>query len=483
VQRPRRWDVLTTQAPTEAPESGLAGTLERFARRSTAFTERWVPDAFVFALGATLLVLAAAYVVDPAARQSPWRLVDAWGTGFWSLIPFTLQMVMIIIGGYVLATSPPVFRLIVRVAGWPRTAKGAVVLVAVVSMATSLLNWGLSLVVGAILAREVARRVPAADYRALGASSFLGMGTVWAQGLSGSAALQMARASSMPPRLFQMVGEIPLTSTIFLWQSLVCVVVEIAVVAGAVWLFAPGEGRGRPASDFGVDLGPSTPPQLPAPTVPGERFEHSPLLLLPVVALGFAYLARSIVARASNVPEALNALDFNTLNLFTLMLGALLHWRPRSLMRAVKDATPATWGVLLQFPFYAGIFGLMTATRLSEAIAGLFVRASTAWLYPGMILTYSAVLGMFVPSGGAKWMIEAPYVLQSAKALGVANGWMVISYNLGEAIANLLQPFWMLPILALLGLKARDIMGYTYLVALLLLPIAILLITLLRPAL
>jgi short-chain fatty acids transporter len=138
--------------------------------------------------------------------------------------------------------------------------------------------------------------------------------------------------------------------------------------------------------------------------------------------------------------------------------------------------------VLLQFPFYAGIFGLMTSTRVSEAIAGLFVRASTAEVYPAMILSYSCVLGLFVPSGGAKWLIEAPYVLQSARTLGVDAGWMVITYNLGEAIANLLQPFWMLPILALLGLRARDIMGYTYLIALVLFPVALLLVTLLRPS-
>ena len=169
------------------------------------------------------------------------------------------------------------------------------------------------------------------------------------------------------------------------------------------------------------------------------------------------------------------------MNLLLLVLGALLHWTPASLMRAVREATPATWGVLLQFPFYAGIFGIMTGTRLSDEIAGLFVRASSASLYPATILTYSGVLGMFVPSGGAKWMIEAPYVLQSARALGVHGGWMVIAYNLGEAIANLLQPFWMLPILALLDLKARDIMGYTYLVALVLFPVALVLITLLRP--
>jgi short-chain fatty acids transporter len=462
---------------------GPPNVVERFAGSATAWAERWMPDAFVFALAATLAVLVAAWAVDPAVRDSPIRLVDAWGAGFWTLIPFTLQMTMIIIGGYVLASSPPVFRMIRWIAARPRSAKGAVLLVAVAAMSTSLLNWGFSLIASAVLAREVARRVPHADYRALGACSFLGLGTVWAQGLSGSAALQMARASSMPPKLAAIVGEIPLTETIFRWESLVCVAVEMAVVSAVVWLIAPGEGRSRPAAMLGIDLGPPVPAALPAPVVPGERLEHSPILLLPVVLLAFAYLARLFAVRASSVPDALNALDVNTVNLGLLTSGALLHWTPASLVRAVREATPAASGVLLQFPFYAGIFGIMTGTHLSETIAALFVHASSAATLPGLILSYSAALGVFVPSGGAKWVIEAPYVLESARALGVHSGWMVVTYDLGEALANLVQPFWMLPILALLGLRARDIMGYTYVIALVLFPVALLLVTLLRPAL
>lgn len=455
-------------------------TLERFARRATAWAETWMPDAFVFALAATLVVLAGALIVDPAARAAPLTLVDAWGKGFWALIPFTLQMSMIIVGGYVLASAPPVFRAIATVAGWARTPKGAVLLVSLAAMLTSLLNWGFSLVFSAILAREVARRVPTADYRALGAASFLGLGTVWAQGLSGSAALQMASPSSMPPKLQELVGgAIPLTETIFRWQSVACVVVEILVVSAVMWGIAPREGRG--ARDLGVDLGPDTPPPLPAPTPPGERVEHSPVLLLPVVALGVAYLAHSVASRATSLSGALNALDFNTLNLFFLMAGALLHWTPASLMRAVRDATPSVAGVLLQFPFYAGIFGVMTGTALSASIAGLFVEVSSPTFYPAMIVLYSALLGLFVPSGGSKWVIEAPYVLEAARALGVPDGWMVVTYDLGEAIANLMQPFWMLPILALLGLKARDIMGYTYVVAAVLVPLVVVLVTVLRP--
>lgn len=461
----------------------MPNPIERLAERATSCAERFMPDAFVFALAATLLVLLAAWLVDPAVQAAPMRAVDAWGAGFWTLIPFTLQMTMIIVGGYVLASAPPVFRAIRWLAGRPRSAKGAVLLVAVAAMTTSLLNWGFSLIASAVLAREVARRVPQADYRALAACSFLGLGTVWAQGLSGSAALQMARASSMPPRLAAMVGEIPLTQTIFLWQSLAAVAIEMLVVSAIVWLIAPAEGRSRPAAAFGVNLDVADAVPLAGPRVPGERLEHSPLLLVPVALLALVYLARLIASRASSLPDALNALDFNTVNLFLLGTGALLHWTPASLLRAVKEATPAASGVLLQFPFYAGIFGIMTGTHLSEAIAGLFVRSSSPAMLPAMVLSYSAVLGVFVPSGGAKWVIEAPYVLQSAQALGVHQGWMVVTYDLGEALANLVQPFWMLPILALLGLRARDIMGYTYVIALVLFPVALLLVTLLRPAL
>ncbi|MCK6527020.1 TIGR00366 family protein [Myxococcota bacterium] len=455
--------------------------IERFALRATEMAERYMPDAFVFALAATLIVVVAAFAVDPAMRGDPGRLVQAWGKGFWVLIPFTLQMAMVIIGGYVLATAPPVHRLLARLASWPRTPRGAVVTVAVAAMLSSWLNWGFSLIFSAVLAREVARRVPGADYRALAASSFLGLGTIWAQGLSGSAALQMASVESMPPALKEAAGgaPIPLTETIFLWQSFACVALEVLVVAALMWAIAPGPGRGRTAADMGIDLGPAEPPPLPSPAVPGERLEHSPLLLLPVVALGFAFLFQHFAARAGGgVAAMLGAIDFNTINLFFLMLGALLHWTPASLMRAFRDATPAVWGVLLQFPFYAGIFGVMTGTALSHAVASLFVRAASPELYPALISLYSTFLGIFVPSGGSKWVVEAPYVLQAARELGVDAGWMVVTYDLGEAIANLMQPFWMLPILALLGLRARDIMGYTYVVALVLIPLVLLEVTL-----
>jgi short-chain fatty acids transporter len=463
------------------------GVLARVATACTGWAERWIPDAFVFALVATALVIGAAV----AGGARPAEVMAAWGGGFWELTTFTMQMALIIITGYVVATTRPVYRVIVALAGLSRTARGAVALVAFFAMASSWLNWGFSLIFSAMLAKEVARRVPRVDYRALAASSFLGMGSVWAQGLSGSAALQMATRSAMTEGTRTIVagsdpatgaariagGVIPLSSTIFLWQSLISVLIEVAVVTTVVYLYAPAAGRARTAADLGVELGPS-PLDAPAPErkgTPGEWLEHAPVLNLLFVAVAALYLAGYFRA----APSLVQAITLNTINLVLLTAGFLLHGTPARLMRAVREATPSVWGVILQFPLYAGIAAVITGTHLNARIAHLFVSVSTAKTFPAIIALYSAVLGVFVPSGGSKWVIEAPYVMRAAHDLRVHLGWMVAVYDLGEAVANLVQPFWMLPILGIFGLRARDVMGYTFVVFIVLLPLVLVLVTVL----
>jgi short-chain fatty acids transporter len=452
--------------------------ISKLAIRFTDWTQRWVPDAFVFALVATAIAVAAGIAVSGGVEV----VVESWGTGFWELIPFTLQMALVIITGYVVASARPVRRLIGWLAGVPRSPKGAVAFVALFAMLSSWLNWGFSLVFSAVLAREVARRVDA-DYRALAASSFLGLGSIWAQGLSGSAALQMATPGALQPAIREVVshggmvkdGLVPFAHTIFLWQSLVSVGVEIAVVTGLMFLCAPPRERAVTARSMGIALEPVGNDAMPPPRVPGERLEHSPVLTAMIVLLGLAYLALYF----AKSKEGLNAITLNTVNLFFLLAGFALHGTPARLMRAVREATPAVWGVILQFPFYAGIAGIITGTRLNHHIAQFFVSISTARTFPVVVALYSALLGMFVPSGGSKWVIEAPYIMAASHALHVHLGWTVAVYDLGEALANLVQPFWMLPILGLLGLKARDVMGYTLLVFLVLFPVVLLQVTLL----
>jgi short-chain fatty acids transporter len=172
------------------------------------------------------------------------------------------------------------------------------------------------------------------------------------------------------------------------------------------------------------------------------------------------------------------ALDLNTYNFIFLLAGLLLHWRPRRFLEAVTRSVPATAGVLIQFPFYAGIFGMITGTAsdpspISQWLAGLFVRVSDTNSYPILVSIYSAVLGLFVPSGGSKWVIEAPYLLQAANALKVNLGWVVQIYNAAEALPNLVNPFWMLPLLGLLGVRARDLVGYAAVQLLVHLPVVL----------
>jgi len=466
------------------------GLVARAALRLTAWTERWIPDAFIFALLATITVFAAALIWTPSTTA---QVIDAWGGGFWDLIPFTLQMSLIIITGHVLATSAPMGKAIRAIALWPRTPRGAVTLVTLFALVTSWFNWGFSLIFSAVLAREVARRVAGVDYRALAAASVLGIGSVWAQGLSGSAALQMATPGALQPQIRDIVsnsgliagGMIPFRNTIFLWQSLVSVVVEIVVVCVVMWLATPPAAKAKTAGVLGIDLGESELPQdsafakaaadQPSPRPPGAWLEHSPLLNVLIVAMGAAYLFRYF----ERAPEPLNAISVNIINFAFLMIGILLHRTPVRLMQAVQAATPAVWGVILQFPFYAGIAAIITTTHLNERLANAFVSISTPYSFPAVVAVYSAVLGVFVPSGGSKWVIEAPYVMAAAHELKVHLGWVVASYDLGEALANLLQPFWMLPILGMFGLRARDVMGYTFIVALALTPVVILLVTLL----
>ena len=454
---------------------------ERVAIRFSAWAERWLPDAFVFALLATVIVFAAGLTVGHA---SPVELTESWGKGFWDLTSFTMQMALVIVTGYVLASSRPIARVIERLARLPRTARGATVLLALFSLAASWINWGFSLVFGALLAREMARLRPEADYRALAASSFLGLGSVWAQGLSSSAALLMASAGTMQPRLRDIVsaggvvpgGVIPLRSTLFTWQSATAVAIETAIVAGVVAAYTPVGPRARTAAALGVTIGPLVvdEPETTQPT-PGERLERSSVLGLAVFALGAAYLA----LRFARAPDRLGALDLGTINLGFLMLGVLLHGTPARLMHAVRAAVPATWGVILQFPFYAGIAGMITYTGLNARIAHVFVSASTHESFPPLVAAYSVVLGIFVPSAGAKWLIEAPYVMQASHDLHCNLAWTVDVYNLGEALANLVQPFWMLPTLAILGLRARDVMGFTLVVFVVLAPVVLVMVTLL----
>jgi short-chain fatty acids transporter len=433
------------------------------------WSERWFPDALVFAMGAVVIVFAGGLVSGSTASD----LIGDFGDGFWKLVPFTMQMVMIIIGGYVVATSLPVARLVRRLAAVPRTPRSAVAFVALVSTTSSLVSWGFSLIFSALLVREIVQRVRGVDYRAASAAAYLGMGSVWGLGLSSSAALMMATPAAIPPELLRVSGRIPLTETIFTWQSVLTAFVLILVSVSVAYVSAPTAENSKTAETLGVSVKPSV-LIVENRSSPGEWLEHSGVLTIFICAIGFTYLGQIVFARGLRA-----ALDLNTYNFLFITLGLLLCWTPRAFARAVAGSVPATAGVLIQFPFYAGIFAMVTKSSMSQQLAQFFVHISTERTYPILIALYSSALGMFVPSGGGKWLIEAPYVLQAAIQNRVNLGWVVQIYNTAEALPNLINPFWMLPLLGLLGIRARQMVGYTVLQLLVNLPLVFFLMWLL----
>jgi short-chain fatty acids transporter len=430
-------------------------TLERFGLGLAAWSEKWFPEAWVFALIGIVFVFCFGMIIG----ESPSKLAMSGGAKFWTLIPFTMQMAMIIIGGYVVASTPIVYALIRRVALIPKNGRTAIACIAFFSMTTSLISWGLSLIFSGLLVREMTRRLDNMDYRAAGAAAYLGLGAVWALGLSSSAAMMMASKDSIPKELFEISGLIPLTHTLFIWGNLITIIVLIAVSTTIAYLAAPGPNRAKSAKDFGLSfeqLDMSIEPRQK----PGEWLEYSPLLIIIVGAILVYYLVN--VFRTSST-GALAALDLPIYNLIFITVGMILHWRPKRFLKAVAQAVPATGGVLIQFPFYAVIFGMIVGTALNGWLTDLFYKVTTQGTYPILVALYSAVLGVFIPSGGSKWVVEAPYVLQAANMHHVNLGWVTQIYNAAEALPNLLNPFWMLPLLGLLRVKARDLIGYTVL--------------------
>ncbi len=457
---------MNQNAKTEANEQRA---MARLGRALADWSEKWFPDAYVFAGIAVLIVAVAAL----AMGRTPTQVSVDFGKSFWNLIPFTMQMAFVVIGGYIVAVSPPMRKVIDVLARFPQTPKVAVAYVAFVAMIASLLSWGFSMIFAGILIREISKRVEGVDYRAMGAAGYLGLGSVWALGLSSSAALLMATKGSIPPALLKISGVISLDATLFTWQNLVMIIVLVCMSMWICYASTPTAKNAKTAEMAGIVYKDSQ-EDIGTPQTPGEKLEFSPLLTIVLVALGLIYLYDVFSTKGG-----LAALDLNTYNFMFLFAGMLLHWRPRSFLRAAAKAVPMTGGVLLQFPLYAGIFGVLMGSGLNEVLAKFFVSISTQDTLPLVGGIYSAILGLFLPSGGGKWVVEAPYLLDAANQLHVNLAWMVQVYNAAEALPNFINPFWMLPLMGLTGVKARDLAGYSTLQLIFHAPVVLLMLWLL----
>ena len=386
---------MTEQSATE--ESHSEKGLARVAQSLASWTEKWFPDAYVFALVGVVLVAVAAL----ANGSSPQTVVNAFGDGFWDLTAFTLQMAMVVLTGYVVATCPPVARLIDRLATVPQTARSAVSFVAFLSMSVSFLNWGLSLVFGGLLARAIARRSDLrVDYRALGAAAFMGLGAVWALGMSSSAAQLQATAASLPSELLKITGVLDFGTTIFTWQSLLTCAIIIALTVVIAHFSAPRGAAIMTAEDLDVDLDDHN-EEVPPRSRPGEWLEYSRILpaLAGLMTLGW------LISQLLSKPVLSVVSSLNGYLLVFLILGLVLHGTPRKFLQAVARAVPTTGGILVQFPLYAAMAAILTKAEgsggrtVSDQLAEFFTRIGSGGGFAVVIALYTVVLGLFVPSG------------------------------------------------------------------------------------
>jgi short-chain fatty acids transporter len=432
------------------------GRLARFGIALTRLTERWVPDSWIIAIILTLVVTFLALTVGGA---SPAGALEAWGRGLWALLALAMQFTLMMVVSYACAVSPPLKRLL----GWlasrpdPERPRQAILLMALFSTITAWLNWAFSIVVSAAFLPFVVRANPRADFRLLVTCAYLGIGTVWHTGLSGSAPLIIATPDNFLLRAGVLPELIPTTRTMFAPFNLV-----YAVIAGIVGLvivaaLVPPAAHTLTVSEEHARRleAANTMKSKPAVMLPVDRLEWWPgwSLILSGALLGYFWLQIQQVGLGQ-------AWTIDNYNLLLLALGLFLHWSPKSFLYACEEGIKHTWGVVIQYPLYAGIFGLMSYTDLGHVLTHFFVNVSSPRLFPLVVYGYSAILNYFVPSGGSKWIVEASYLIPAGNALGVSVPTVTLSYAYGDMTTNLIQPFWAIPILAVAGLRFGDIMGY-----------------------
>jgi short-chain fatty acids transporter len=409
------------------------------------FVQRWLPDPLVFALGLTFLLFVAGLALTPHGVV---ELVLFWGGGFWNLLAFSMQMVLVLVTGHALASSPAMARAMRWAASRARTPGQAVVLVTLTAGLASLVNWGFGLVLGAMFAREVARRVKGCDYGLLVAAGYIGFMT-WHGGLSGSVPLVAATKGNPMEKT---IGLIPIADTLVTPFNLVITGALLLVLPVLTWRMTPPPGRAREIDPaLLVDDTPGRPALGPG-AVPARRIEESAALAWLTAALVVAYLG---LKAASDFK-----LDINTVNLILLALGLVLHGSPMAYAAAIGRAARETGSIVLQYPFYAGIQALLEQSGLGGLLTGAFVRLADRDTFPVWAFLSSGLINFAVPSGGGHWVVQGPFVMPAAQALGADLGKAAMAIAYGEEWMNMAQPFWALPALSIAGLGVRDIMGY-----------------------
>ena len=397
---------------------------KKFTNGCVRVVNRWLPDPFLFAIILTIVVFIASMI---GTQQSPIALVDSWGnsSGFWGLLSFSMQMALVLVLGSAMASAKVCKRILGAIASIAKDKKSAILITTFVSTICCWLNWGFGLIAGALLAKEVARRVKDVDYPLLIASAYSGF-VIWHAGLSGSIPLQMGAEGGT--EILGVVYSAPISQTVFHPVNLGMVLVILILMPLVNYAM-------HPDAQHTITVDPAILVEEEEKTytidTPAEKIEHSRILWVITLVLGFAYIIYYFVTKGFN-------LDLNIVNMIFMFLGILLHGDLRKYVDAIGEAAGGAAGILLQFPFYAGIMGLMVAT--------------------------AGIINFFVPSGGGQWAVQAPIVMPAATQMGIEYGRSAMAIAWGDQWTNMIQPFWALPALGVAGLSARNIMGYLVIV-------------------
>jgi len=427
---------------------------QRIIRFCVKLVQKYLPEPFIFAV---ILTLVAFAVAIPVCHQTPLEVVEHWGNGVWSLLAFAMQMALVLVTGSALAAAPTIKKGISALAGLPKTPAGAIALVTLISALACWLNWGFGLIVGVIFAKEIAKKLQGVDYRLLIASAYSGF-VVWHAGLSGSIPLTMATEGSNLEVVTKgaLTHPVPISMTVLAPQNLLMVAVVIVAIVAVNALM-------HPKKDHIVAIEPALlyeeePKAEPKPSTPSEKMENSRILAWIITLLGLSYLVIKLFFKGGSF-------DLGAVIMLFLFLGIVLHGTPLAYVKAFGKSVSGAAGILLQFPFYAGIMGIITGVGasgicLGEVVSNACVAISTPKTYPLFTFFCAAILNMFVPSGGGHWAIQAPIMFTAGAALNVDPGLTGMAISWGDAWTNLIQPFWALPALAIAKLNAKDIMGF-----------------------
>jgi len=442
----------------------VAESIRRLGARLSEVTERWVPDAWVICMMLTAVALVLAVT---GAGATPTAAVLAWGDGVWKLLTLAMQFTISMIAAYACVASRPAYRFFDWLAGLPnpRRPVQAVLLAGVFSMVTGYLNWALCLVACALFTPFLLRRNPHSDVRVVIAAAYLGLGTIWHGGLSGSAPLILATPGNplvtAPPGQSPVLERLyPISESLFSTYNLVYCGVIFAVALVTVALLHPRRAPRLLTETEARAILPAPPEDDPPALRPADRIDRFRgwtwlAVLLILYPLGHAFATRGIA----------NSWTIDAYNATFLALALVLHGNPVSFLRACRRAVDSAWGIIVQFPFYGGIFGLLQFTDLGHWLGSLFSALATTETFPLIIYVYSGFMNLFVPSGGSKFLIEAPFLIPAGEALGVSAMTTTLAYAYGDSTTNLIQPFFAIPILAVTRLRFGEIVGYTFLVA------------------